>query len=459
MATEPIFPINGTDFYCKFNLTGPSTEGPGKIEFTKSAIVAFELEENFFEPFVSASVTVNNPLDYVENTVFTRGDGRDKFSITLYNTKDKRPKEEITLEYDFVIANEQNSVSKTDRTNNFKTYTLIEENYFKLNEQIPYGKRYGGGGRGSEGVAIGDIIMEILEEVIGPGCIDEKNWEPGDMVIDNFPEYIIPPISFRYSDLIKYLLRLYYFIDGDLACQGMLTYDRVAKKYQLRPISKIFGENPDLVQEAFGVGDLTDATNVGTVKSNPIDEGVQVNEYTNALKSTNFTTPMVTWSNEFFTNYSISTTNRLLGIEVKELMTIKDVKDAWTKSFVDVFKCVGGVPKPFLPLNEAKSNIFKPFILPYKKEHVRNIAKAQMISNLTFYNLQLAIDNIGDTARKAGKFIDIFKRNNREDISDKKLLGRWFVTKVRHMFAKDKYYNVMSCIKTFVGPDSKIKDV
>lgn len=459
MATEPIFPINGTDFYCKFNLTGPSTEGPGKIEFTKSAVVAFELEENFFEPFVNASVTVNNPLDYVENTVFTRGDGRDKFSITLYNTKDKRPKEEITLEYDFVIANEQNSVSKTDRTNNFKTYTLIEENYFKLNEQIPYGKRYGGGGRGSEGVAIGDIIMEILEEVIGPGCIDEENWEPGDMVIDNFPEYIIPPISFRYSDLIKYLLRLYYFIDGDLSCQGMLTYDRVTKKYQLRPISKIFGENPDLVQEAFGVGDLTNDKNVGTVKSNPIDEGVQVNEYTNALKSTNFTTPMVTWSNEFFTNYSISTTNRLLGIEVKELMTIKDVKDAWTKSFVDVFKCVGGVPKPFLPLNEAKSNIFKPFILPYKKEHVRNIAKAQMISNLTFYNLQLAIDNIGDTARKAGKFIDVFKRNNREDISDKKLLGRWFVTKVRHMFTKDKYYNVMSCIKTFVGPDSKIKDV
>ena len=459
MPTEPIFPINGTDFYCKFNLTGPSTKGPGKFEFTKSAVVSFELEENFFEPFVNASVTVNNPLDYVENTVFTRGDGRDKFSITLYNTKDKRPKEEITLEYDFVIANEQNSVSKTDRTNNFKTYTLIEENYFKLNEQIPYGKRYGGGGRGSEGVAIGDIIMEILEEVIGPGCIDEENWEPGDMVIDNFPEYIIPPISFRYSDLIKYLLRLYYFIDGELACQGMLTYDRVTKKYQLRPISKIFGENPDLVQEAFGVGDLTNDKNVGTVKSNPIDEGVQVNEYTNALKSTNFTTPMVTWSNEFFTNYSISTTNRLLGIEVKELMTIKDVKDAWTKSFVDVFKCVGGVPKPFLPLNEAKSNIFKPFILPYKKEHVRNIAKAQMISNLTFYNLQLAIDNIGDTARKAGKFIDVFKRNNREDISDKKLLGRWFVTKVRHMFTKDKYYNVMSCIKTFVGPDSKIKDV
>jgi len=82
-----------------------------------------------------------------------------------------------------------------------------------------------------------------------------------------------------------------------------------------------------------------------------------------------------------------------------------------------------------------------------------------MISNLTFFNLQLSIDNIGDTYRKAGKFIDVFKRNDVEEICDKKLLGRWFVTKVRHMFLKDKYYNILSCIKTCVGPDSNVKDV
>ena len=457
---EPIFPINGTDFFCKFKLTGPSGDEGGKeIQFSKSAIVGFELDENFFEPFISAQVTVNNPYDFVENNVFTRGDGRDKFTIELYNTEDKRPKEEINLKYNFVIANEYNSVSKTDRTNNLKTYTLIEENYFKLNEEIPYGKRYGGGGRGGTAVAIGDIITEILEEVLGPGCIDEDNWEPGDMVIDNFPEYIIPPISFRYSDLIKYLLRLYYFIDGGLACQGMLTYDRSTEKFQLRPISKIFADNTKLTQEAFGIGDLTNEENEGVVAANPVDQGIPTNKYTNTLSYTNLTTPMVTWSNEFFTNYSIATTNRELGIEVKELMTISDVKDKWAKSFVEVFKCVGGVPIPFLPINEAKSNIFKPFILPYKKEHVRNIAEAQMVSNMTFLNLQLGLDNIGDTIRKPGKFIDIFKRNDRVDIVDDKLLGRWFVTKVRHTFQRDRYSNVISCIKTCVGPDAERKGI
>tara|TARA_R100000700_G_C3176715_1_gene151706 strand:+ start:1972 stop:3363 length:1392 start_codon:yes stop_codon:yes gene_type:complete len=458
---KDIYPINGSEFFCKFNLTGPSIDPdkPGEINFTKAAVQTFELEENFFEPFANASVTVNNPFDFVENNVFTRGDGRDTFSITLFNNLDKRPKDEIKLEYDFVIVNENNSVSKTDRSNNFKTYTLVEKNYFKLNEQIPYGKRYGGGGRGGTGVAVGDMIKEILEDVLESDIVDLENWEPGDMIIDNFPEYIIPPRTFRYSDLIRYLLRIYYFIDGNLPCQAMLTFDRVKKKYQLRPISKIFGQNSKLTQEAFGIGDLTNIKNEGTVGSNPIDEKVPVNEYTNALKNTNFTTPMVTWSNEFFTNYTISTTDRVLGTEVQELMTIKDIKDDWTKSYVDVFKCVGGKPEPFLPINQSKADIFKPFALPFKPEHVRNIAKAQMVSNLTFYNLQLAIDNIGDTARKAGKFIDIFKRNNDEEIVDKKLLGRWFVTKVRHLFNRDRYYNVISCIKTCVGPGQEIKDV
>ena len=459
---KDIYPINGTPFFCKFKLTGPGTGTPGElseINFSQDAVKGLQIDENFLQMSTNAQITVNNPFDYIENTVFTRGDGNDKFSITVFNNLDTRPEDEIKLEYNFVITDESNSVSKSDRANNFKTFTLVDENYFKLNSTIPYGKRYGGGGRGGPAVPIGDIIQEILEEIIGPGCIDTKNWEPGDMVIDNFPEYILPPISFRYSDLIKYLLRIYYFIDGDLPVQGMLTFDRVTKKYQLRPISKIFADNKKLTIETFGAGDLTNMKNEGTVASNPWDDGIKTNEYTNALKNTNFTTPMVTWSNEYFTNYSIATTNRQLGIEIKELITIKDIKKSWTRAFVDVFKCVGGDPKPFLPLNEAKSNIFKPFILPYKKEHVRNIAKAQMISNLTFLNLQLNIDNIGDTNRKAGKFVDVFKRSEKDEIVDKKLLGRWFVTKVRHLFVNQRYFNVLDCVKPCVGPDSKIPDV
>jgi hypothetical protein len=40
--------------------------------------------------------------------------------------------------------------------------------------------------------------------------------------------------------------------------------------------------------------------------------------------------------------------------------------------------------------------------------------------------------------------------------SDAKLLGKWFITSVHHRFFKDKYQNVMICVKPYVGPDKYI---
>ena len=456
-----IAPINGAPFYSKFLLTGPDG---GEVNFTKSSIISLDLEENFFSPFIAASLTVNNPFDYVENSVAIRGDGKEKLKVTFYNASltDEERKEanlpsikDIQVDYTFIINNEDNDVSKTDRSNNFKTFQLVDENYFKLNEAIPYGKRYNG--------KVGDIIATVLEEVLGPEnefgkpIIDKSRWQSGSHVIDKFPEFIIPPISFRYSDLIRYLLRIYYYIDGDLAVQGMLNFDRATKQYTLTPISHIFYNNNNLTQEAFGVGDLTDDKNLRDNENNPISNA-PTNEYQNQLRNTNLTTPMVVYSNEFFTNYSIATTDQTTGIEYKELVAISDIKEKWKKIFVDTFKCVGGKPKAFLPLNNEKTDISKPFILPFNSTVVRNLAIAQMVSNLTFFNLQLNIDNPGDTNRKPGKFIDVFKLDEVAKRVDAKLLGRWFITKIHHRFFQDSYQNVLQGIKAYVGPGEKITD-
>jgi len=353
------------------------------------------------------------------------------------------------VQYSFVVNNEENDNSKTDRSNNFKTLQLVDENYHKLNETIPYGKRYNG--------YVGDIIAQVLEEVLGPNIVDTSRWNAGSHIINKFPEFIIPPISFRYSDLIKYLLRIYYFIDGELPVQGMLNYDRIKKQYTLTPLSHLFADNENLTQEAFGVGDLTDEENIGDNENNPISKA-PVNVYQNQIRNTNVTSPMVAYSNEFFTNYSISTTDQTTGIEYKELIAIADIKKRWKKVFVDPFKCVGGKPDAFLPLNQQKTDISKPFILPFNSDTVRNLAIAQMVSNLTFFNLQLNLDNPGDTIRTAGKFIDVFKLDKTIKPVDTKLLGRWFITKVRHRFERDSYQNVLQGVKAYVGPTIKITD-
>ena len=100
--------------------------------------------------------------------------------------------------------------------------------------------------------------------------------------------------------------------------------------------------------------------------------------------------------------------------------------------------------------------------MPFRHYEVLSLARAQMVSNLLFFNLQLNIHNIGDTNRRSCTFIDVFRRNQniRTVGNDAKLLGRWFVTTVRHRFEKDRYQNVLQCVKPCIGPVSEVnKDI
>ena len=468
---DHIFPINGSDFFCQFKLKNSESfesqkglGGLGIIDFTKSSIVSLDIVDNIFEPFTSGSITVNNPFDYIEDNIKMRGDGTDILSVTLYDTSERTGAEAPSIEqrqlkYEFVVQDESNDVSKTDRSNNFKTYTLLDVDYHKLNEAVPYGKRYSG--------LVGDIIRQVLEEFDLP-C-DDKLWSPGNHLIQDFPEYIIPAAGWRYSDLIKYLLRIYYHSDGDgaLAVQGILKQqrpegDEPKGKFTLLPLTRIFSDNKNTTQEAFSVNDLTDRENSSQDNpNNPVsDLRTPVNKVAGALNNTNLTSPMTRFTNEFFVNYTVSTHDPQTGVHSKDTVVIEDIEKEWTEAFVKIFECEGGEPLPNLYLDKKDKNIYKPFVMPFRQDVVKNLATAQMVSNLIFYNLQLNIDNIGDTNRRAGRFFDIFKLHTKKrdnkglGISDTKLLGRWLATTVRHRFFKDRYQNVLTCIKPCVGPDS-----
>jgi len=434
------FIINGAPFECEFQLK--NDKGEVKSDFTKSAIKMLDLSENLLEPFTNGTIVINNPYDFIENLMITRGDGRDVFTFSL------KPEDgDKKLEYSFVLEDESNSVGQKDRAGNYKIFSLLDVNFFKLNEEIPYGKRFRG--------ATGDIIKSILKEIISEEIVDEENFEPGDNVIDIFPEHIIPPDSFRYSDLVKYLLRITYKKEKGLYVRSFLTFDRTTKKYSLQTLSKLFEKNKEEVIEAFAANDLVDK--IESNKNNPPSEA-PVNPYTGQLPQTNLTTPMLNYSNEFFMNYKAVGFDPILGEHAIIEKRIKDIKKLWTTNFVDVFKSEGGKPKAFLPLNKPKKeNLFRTISTPFSVEKSSNIAEAEMSSNLIFYNLCLSIDVVGDTERQAGKFIDIFRTAKQVD-SDKKLLGRWLVTKCRHKFYGDTYKNYMQCVKTYVGPDVNLDD-
>lgn len=431
-----IFKINGNDYECEFVLSNDDTDED--INISKSAVKGLELEENIFMPFTNASITINNPYDYIEKDITVRGDGLDtfKFSIKHVDAPDTE-----TLHYKFVIDNENNITSEHDRSQNYKTYRLLDDKYFALNREIPFGRRYSG--------KVGDIIKRILQDVVGEDSVDLSNWEDGDNEITKLPEYIIPPIGFKYSDLILYLLRMYYFKDGDIHVRGLLLFNRVAQKYQLVPVSKIYTEHSDRLIEAFGIGDLVDSPEMN--KNNPPPEA-KVNVYTNQLKNADITTPMLKYSNEYFMNGVVSGYDPILGEHYEREVRVEDLKDKWKSKFVDIFPVVGGSPKPFLVLNKSKiERQFRVFSFPFNIEKCKHLVEAEMTSNFCFYNLQLIIDNIGNTARESGKFIDIYKAENEDVKVDSKLLGRWLITKVKHIFRSDKYSNIFVCSKTYIG--------
>jgi len=480
-----IFPINGSDFLCKFILKGssslvstkPGIDSIGVLDFSKSAIVSMDIKDSLFEPFTSGTITVNNPFDFIDDNVKLSGNGEDLLEVTLLDIagRDKEdnepqpnlayPEQEFrretkALKYKFVVLEENNNTSKTDRSNNFKTYSLVDQSYFKLNQKIPYGKRYNG--------LVGDIIQQILEEFNFE--INTDKWEPGSHRIDVFPEYIIPPSTFRYSDLIKYLLRIYYYEDGTagIPVQGFLKQERTKDideigKFTLQPLTKIYEDNKKLVVEAFGVQDLSDS---GTGEQNPNNpEGgnsVPVNKFTNQLKNTNLTSPLTRFADEFFINYTVDSVDPETGGHYKDIIRFEgeeQIKENWIKTFVECFECIGGKPIPNFSFDQKTTEKFKPYRMPFTHEKVRNLAIAQLVSNLIFLNLNLNFDNIGDTNRRAGTFIDVFRTSYRPEkgkklgLTDPKLLGRWLVCQVRHRFVKDKYQTIVQCVKSCIGPD------
>jgi hypothetical protein len=484
------FKINGGDFYCFFEISPnefpededspETTQQTNKIRLTKSAIVNLDIRENLFEPFISGHITINNPFDYVEDNHFTRGDGTDYLHVTLceWRTWHREGGPAAAVRYTFVLVDENNSVSKTDRSNNFKTYALLDKNYAKLNRQIPYKTKYP---KDDKPQLVGDIIREVLIDGLGdPGIIGEV-WHSGDHEIGGqnaiYQDHVYIPLNWKYTDLLKHLLRINYSLTsgGELPVQTVLKYNRDTQQYTLEAIDDIFAQNKALTIEGFGLGDLTgniDARSVGekgdlgTNKNNPVDSSrakqgsvAKINTYEGMLKNANLTTPMLNYGNEFFINYLIGHSSSFDGTFSKSnVVYISDIVPLWREAFVGVFKCVGGPPVPFVPVSREGQTTIKPMSFPeLETVNVMNIAKAQLVSNLTFLNLQLTLDTPGDTERHPGRFVDIFKLTTKkqETFSDAKMLGRWLITKVHHRFFKDSYENVIQCAKTYVGPEEE----
>jgi len=432
-----VFKINDIEYECEFKLSNSDGQ---EIQFTKSAIRGMTLIDNVFDPFASGTISIANPYDFVENEYFLRGDGRDIFYV-MFKLKDSKD-ESDKFEYEFSVIDDSDSVNPVVRSENIKTFVLIDKNAIAFSDKIPYGKNYSG--------KIGSILKDIFKEVLGDDKVDEENWEDGDFELEYHP-----PATYRYVDLIHHLMRLYYAKDGEIYVKGFISWDMKKSKFRLDLLSKIFEDNEKNTTEAFGLGDLT--TKIETSNpNNPISKA-QVGEYIGQMKNLGYSTPFYGWNTDYFINSLVFGYDKILGIQKIRKIKFQDIRDKWKTKFVDVFKSNAGKPKPFAVINKTTSEKFKRYKFPYPVEDTVKLVEAEIHNNLTFYNLQASFSNIGNVSRKSGKFLDIFTtRNEQEMKSDQKILGRWYITEVRHIFFADLYTNQIFCTKTYIGPNAKI---
>ena len=429
--------LNGYTFKYKYKVKNDI----GEIEFNDSAVVALLVNDNIYSPFASGYITFSNPYNAIEKSFTLRGDGTDEIEIML----EPDGMEDKKLEYQFTIVREENLIDDSSQAKNRKTYFFEHHDEVLLKEVFPYGKRFRG--------KAGDVIKSILKDDF-KFEIDEDNWESGDFIIQDTLPHIIPSMSYRYLDVIYYLLQHYYFLDDGIPVKAFLSWDHTSKKYQLTPLSKTYSKNEDLVYESFHSGDL--ATDPVSNKNNPgLDKG-EFKLYINNVVSSNAVVPDIGITNAYFMNSLVTAYDHILGSLNTFKVQIKDVREKWKTKFVDVFKAVGGKAKPYANLTDIKiASEFKIYRLPYSFRDSVNIAIADTITSITLYNQQLNINVVGDTGRHSGMFINIFKLQDEGSKGDELLLGRWFVTTVRHMKLFNTYRTELFCSKAHAGPEYK----
>lgn len=436
MATT-VTKINDIDYEVEFRLFNADDQ---EISFTKSAIRGMTLIETIFNPFMNGTISIANPYDFIENEYLFRGDGRDKFKISF---KPKDSKDGEGFDREFYVVDDNNDINPLVRSENMKTLILTEVNSLPFSDTIPFAKSYTG--------KVGDILKQVFTELLGEELVDQDNWEAGD-----FEYQFTPPLTYRYIDLIYDLMQIFYGKDGDLYVKGLILFDSKKKKYTLQLLSKIFEDNKKNLMEGFALGDLSDTIETSNPNNPPAE--AETGQYIGPMKNLGYSTPLYGWNTDFFINYLVFGYDRVLGFHSIRKLAIEDLKEKWKGKFVEVFKAIAGKPKPFLVTNKNTKNKFKFYKLPYHVDDNVKIVEAEVHNALTFYNLQATFTNIGDTRRSMGKFVDIFKTKDQTLKSDEKILGRWFVTQVKHIFFGDLYQNELACCKTYVGPDSKIKD-
>ena len=327
-----------------------------------------------------------------------------------------------------------------------KSYTLIHPHKFKLMKSFPYRKKYNGW--------VGTVIQNILRDAgVWEPENDEEALPPGEAV---WIQDYIPPEHFRYIDLLNYMLRKYVNeveIGKGPWTKAFLRLNSSTNNYTLTPLDKVYENWEKGLVDTIVAGE-TAGENPVPPPDNPDIKDLR--QFSGNVTSINIDTPGTWFNNSYTMNNLVVGYNNELGTSQMREVRLKDILPEHKRWFVDPFKMTSGKPKQHVMIEtESLTGEFKVVRLPYDINTNYKIVYADLMTNLTFYNLELNANMIGVVQREPGKFINVVKANDDETVYEAKALGTYFITGISHVFLLNTYRNHCSAVKTYIGKRGK----
>lgn len=460
----------------KFNAAIYDADG-NFMPLNAAAFQNLTIEDSIFIPFNIGTATIVNVNDVLQSSSTSNspalnfaGNNHDLLTIDIMPAVTKKGIEDdaqddflcktFNINSLFCINEIQDADEKASRNNNTMNFRdayhqVMLENASQISSVEALGKlgRIKGNAadlnNSERAIETGELLKQLLENVYGTqDIIDGENFDNGYGKI----MFASQSNSNAFQDMMR-INSLQLGEQHHDPC--IIRFDRYTKKFSNIALSKFFElqqtNAEEYVLETFIISDGQAGKGETKPSSGPgIDVACNVIEYKLSPINGNEFTRKIT--NAVYNATAPADRNHYVGMKENSL---KSVLDKFQQLYVDPFKPIAPDASPsidFKKFIDQEKKTLRPKIvnttLPFKYEQLpRNSMLMDLIvsggDNIVFRSL-------GSTHRRSGRFIDI---TSSSQISDNKLantlLGRWFIVKVTHVFAGNKYFNIIEAIKTY----------
>lgn len=447
------------------------------------AIVEMVIEDNLLDWPYCGYLVYNNLWDGFERIknpatnkqfYYYRMDARDEITIRVKPLIDdafgtnKLPDKIWSMEYNFVVYDTEDIDANNNADKAKKLYFWDKRYQMLLDKKDQWSTCLDNKIRKplslltdkERSLKSGDAIKSLLKKA---GLENEITQSVNDWDLGINDIFYTLPANYSFANGLDYLISRHVSDDGD-PC--IFNIDRQTNKFQLKPLRLFFEKaginNPGELQlEHLFFESIQDNKNSTTPFKAPVlnepsfEIDIKAAEW-NKIQSYQFVDMSGIDNSKALISkpvYWYNNKQKQFGVDCvdNEITKVKkDFTDLYVKNLYPQ-----GKGDPIFYLNKTKKEQYN--IEPkYVHMNIGNFSnkdsrlktgKGDILFSGVFLNECISMRLLGSTHRMTGTFVGIDCLYGDDNEYDKKLCGQWFVTKVRHIWWKNKYVNDITAIK------------